>query len=116
MSKCVEGLGWRMEVEVPGWSFGKGENPMLHARVDRAEAFEVVVVAKVKSPSLLHIEIPRGGRELYWGLINARERIAVRDVVSGRTVIFPMEANRPEVRKAAKRCSEITRPLGSAAP
>ncbi len=115
--ECAEGLGWRMEVEIPGWSIGKGEKRTLRARVDRAEAFEVGVIGEGGSPPRSHVEIPGGGEQLiYRGLARARERIVVRDAASGHTVVFPMEADRPEVRKAIQRCREITLPPSPATP
>lgn len=105
---CVEGLGGRIQLDVPGWAFGDGVTRTLQARIDRAEAFEVAAVGLPMDRAMAYLEWPRGGQRLMEGLAAARERIVVRNPDRG-TVVFPMGAERPEVDRAIRLCREMTR-------
>ena len=105
---CVEDLGRKMRIDVPRWTFGDGVRRSLQARVDRGEAFEVSAIGESHEINMAYLEFSRGGQRVMDGFATARERIVIRDP-QGRTVVFPMDPERPEVSRAIARCRELLR-------
>jgi hypothetical protein len=104
--QCVEGLGQKLRINVPGWVFRDGEPTRLQARIDRGPAFDVVAIGETPPSTMAFVEIPTGGRQLVQALTSARERIVLRHL-SSATVVIPMTGQRPLVARAMERCEDL---------
>jgi len=103
---CMEGLGTKMSMLVPGWAFGLGAEQTVQVRVDRAEPFEVSFVGDSADGRRGTVRPDRAGRDLARGFASATERVILRNS-TGATLILPIAPPRPEAMRFQARCAEI---------
>lgn len=104
---CAAGQERSIRILGPAWLLGDGRRWPLTVRIDRGEPFQVEAAGQRGALGTALVPYRQGGEAVMQGLLNARERIAVRDQ-EGRTIVFPM-GDRPQVTRAMARCAELER-------
>ena len=103
---CMEGLGVKASLISPRWAFPLGMPQTVQVRIDQAAPFEVTMVGDSSDGRRGTVRPDRPGRDLARSLVDARERLVLRNS-TGETIVIPISSPRPEAERFRTRCAAI---------